>query len=164
MLPVFGTFPEISLLGKYSVVSNEEDKYWIPPPETYRQSIAKNIVSIDSYQEKGTIEDDILDENYEKVKKLQAHFSKLGEKCKSILNMFYYKKSSMQDIALAFNYEVKTQSLAIAGDWHNSIVRILSRRQHCQTSETTPFASRPQPHSQIFSSLEGASTKNGTCL
>ena len=47
-------------------------------------------------------------DNENRFRKLEEHFNQLGEKCKAILHQFYYKKSSMKEIAALFNYEEKT--------------------------------------------------------
>lgn len=52
-------------------------------------------------------EDDIAEqiEKEEKFKVMEDIIKKLGQKCKSILEMFYYKSSSMESIAKKFGYK-----------------------------------------------------------
>lgn len=68
----------------------------------------KKIVSLDQQEREYAEETIEEDDSFEKIQKLETLFSQLGEKCRSILHEFYYKKSSMKDIALQFNYEEKT--------------------------------------------------------
>ncbi|MCP4125152.1 MAG: sigma-70 family RNA polymerase sigma factor [Bacteroidetes bacterium] len=49
-----------------------------------------------------------LDDTYDEVNKLRTVFTRLGEKCQKILSLFYYERSSMQEIAAVMNYEPKT--------------------------------------------------------
>lgn len=69
---------------------------------------SKKIVSMDSYAEQATTVEEDDDLEYFKVKKLQAHFKKLGEKCQTILRLYYYKKASIREIAIQLNYEEKS--------------------------------------------------------
>lgn len=61
----------------------------------------------DSGLESLEFEDEIAEqiEKEEKFKMLEDIIKKLGQKCKSILEMFYYKSSSMESIAKKFGYK-----------------------------------------------------------
>lgn len=71
----------------------------------------KKKVKIDSFMKAVTEVDDALDsfelKDSELTKEqllLQRYFSELGEKCKAILTMFYYKKYSIKQIMAAGGY------------------------------------------------------------
>ncbi len=99
--------------NKYNLESNTK-------LSTYLYSICRNlwykklrsnkkVVSIDSAEELS--HDPSFDEHttsYDRIDQLRAHFKQLGDKCQVILNLFYYKKASIKDIALHFNYAEKT--------------------------------------------------------
>jgi len=68
----------------------------------------QNTVSLEDYSEDGLIETSSDEAEYYKIKELQNHFQKLGDKCKSILHLFYYKKASVKEIAEQLNYEEKS--------------------------------------------------------
>lgn len=98
--------------GKYTLDGNTK-------VSTYLYSVCRNlwlkklrsskkIVSLDQQEKEYATEPVELDDNYEKIKKLETLFTQLGDKCRTILHEFYYEKASMKDIALKFNYEEKT--------------------------------------------------------
>ena len=98
--------------GKYQLDGNTK-------VSTYLYSICRNlwfkklrdskkIVSMNNYVEQAVSDEQDDDLEYFKVKKLQAHFKKLGEKCQSILHLYYYKKASIREIAAQLNYEEKS--------------------------------------------------------
>lgn len=76
--------------------------------EQLRKNKKEISISIDGCNEPNTDEDlgFYIEENA-KAKKAFLAFEQLGEKCKLLLNLFYYKKMSMVDIAkkLGFNSE-----------------------------------------------------------
>ena len=42
---------------------------------------------------------EVVDEKEKLLQKIEKHFNELGDSCRNILTMFYYKKVSMEDIA-----------------------------------------------------------------
>lgn len=69
---------------------------------------SKNTISLEAYSEEHVIETSNDEAEYYKIKELQHHFQKLGDKCKSILHLFYYQKASVKEIAAQLNYEEKS--------------------------------------------------------
>jgi RNA polymerase sigma factor (sigma-70 family) len=51
---------------------------------------------------------DLLEDEYEQVKELTDFFNKLGDACKKLLDLFYYKKNSLKEIALLMSITEKT--------------------------------------------------------
>lgn len=51
---------------------------------------------------------DALEEEYEQVKQLKSLFNKMGDSCKKLLDLFYFKKSSLKEIAVLMEITEKT--------------------------------------------------------
>ena len=49
-----------------------------------------------------------FEERYERIKSLEQQFEKLGDTCKKLLKLFYYKKASLKAIAEAMDITEKT--------------------------------------------------------
>ena len=49
-----------------------------------------------------------MEEEYERIKKLETVFQKLGDACRTLLQMFYYKKSSLKEVAEVMGITEKT--------------------------------------------------------
>ena len=69
----------------------------------------KTMVPINESEDKiGSIVPETFDEVNERFVQLRSHLSRLGEKCQTILNLFYYQKASIKVIAEQFSYGEKT--------------------------------------------------------
>jgi RNA polymerase sigma factor (sigma-70 family) len=51
---------------------------------------------------------DDMEEEYERINKLEKSIQALGESCRQLLRLFYYKKSSLREIATAMGITEKT--------------------------------------------------------
>lgn len=55
-------------------------------------------------QDEGIADNVYSEEEYEYIEKVKLHFSKLGEQCRQVLTLFYFKKQSMNKIASVYSW------------------------------------------------------------
>ncbi|WP_396601862.1 RNA polymerase sigma factor [Algibacter sp. R77976] len=87
----------------YTIAKNK----WM---DVLRSKSFKNSKSL-NYETLTFIEDDNdedTDTNHDKLKLAMAGFKNLGQPCKQLLNVFYFEKKSLKEIAAEFNIEETT--------------------------------------------------------
>lgn len=91
----------------------------------YVEKTKKNMAIYDDYAD-STVEQSEYDHKIDQAVKFV--FSKMSDACKQILNLFYFEKKSMDEIALILNYKnadtVKSQKSRCISSFYNNVTKL----------------------------------------
>jgi RNA polymerase sigma factor (sigma-70 family) len=74
---------------------------WI---DQLRSKKSKPTLSLEEDQVYGIADDGVPDENKDYIDAVKEEYMSLGQKCRDLLNRFYFQKESLREIAVFFNW------------------------------------------------------------